>query len=133
MIKKTLPLLILISLSSTSFAGKLVRPPDSITGIGGSRCSEFITTYDEMQRIKNHEEKNTQVIAGTLGAYGDYTGTFGGFFASAMMEHGDKKLPWTSYEQSMALVYNICKEHPEARYIDIVWIMSETAFGRYVK
>jgi len=125
--------ILLLSLPFISNAEKLTRPPNNITGIGASPCSDFVSTYEVMQRINNKEEKDPSTIAGTFGAYGDFTGTFGGFFASSMMEHGDKKLPFTNADHSMSLLYGICKQNPNVRFIDIVYTMSQTAFGRSVK
>ncbi len=129
---KKILIAVLIGLSFSSHAEKLVRPPDSITGIGNAPCADFVSTYEAKQRIDNGTEKDPGVIAGTLWAYGDFMGTFGGFFARSMMENGDKKLPFSSKEHSMSLVYETCKENPDVRYIDIVYVMSETAFGRKV-
>ena len=123
----------LLSLPFISNAERLTRPPDNITGIGASPCSDFVSTYEAMQRIKRNEEKDPGTIVGTFGSYGDFTGTFGGFFASSMMENGDEKLPFTNVDHSMSMVYEVCKQNPSVRFIDIVYTMSQTAFGRSVK
>ncbi len=130
-IKKVIALCCLISMPLTSIAGKLNSPPSSIIGIGASPCSDFVSTYDSMQRIS--EETDVVAIAGIYGAYGDFTGTFGGFLASSMLEHGYKKIPFKSKEHAMSLAYQICKENPNIRYIDVVYTMSKTAFGRSIK
>ena len=127
-------LLILLAVPNLSFAGeKAFRPPGSIIGIGASPCADFVSTYEAMQRIKRNEEKDAGTIVGVFGAYGDFTGTFGGFLASSMMANGDKKIPFDSDDHAMSIIYKICETNPKARFIDIVYVISNTAFGRNVK
>ena len=69
----------------------------------------------------------------TLFLRGMNSGTFGGFFAYSMMEHGDKELPFGNKEKAMALAYRVCTDNPDIRFIDAIYVMSHTAFGRNVK
>lgn len=124
---------ICLFIPSLLFADKLSRPPDNIIGIGASPCADYVSTYEAMQRIKNNEEKDPGTIVGVFGAYGDFTGTFGGFFASSMMQHGDRKIPFISGDHAMSHIYEICKQNPKTRFIDVVYVMSNTAYGRKVK
>lgn len=114
-------------------AERLKKPPDLIIGIGNEKCSDFVMVYNQKQKIDRKEEKDIAVIAGASAAYADFLGTFGGFLASAMMEQGISKIPFKSQEHAMSLIYEACKQNPDARYIDMVYIMSRTAFGKNVK
>ncbi|MCK9394256.1 MAG: hypothetical protein M0Q44_01530 [Methylobacter sp.] len=118
---------------NVAWAEKLIDPPNSIIGIGKEPCSTFIETYDAKQRINRKEEKDVVKIIGTFGAYGDFNGTLGGFFASSMMANGDKKVPFNNDDHALSLAYEICKQNPSARFIDVVYVMSQTAFGRKVE
>jgi hypothetical protein len=130
---KNLVSICLLLVPAISNAGKLPRPPDNIIGIGAEPCSEYVSAYDSMQRVLKHQEKDAGEIAGIMATYADFTGTFGGFFASAMMEHGDTKLPFKSREHAMNLAYQVCTDNPNIRFIDAIYVMSHTAFGRNVK
>lgn len=124
-----------IALSFISFSVKaepLVRPPDSILGIGASPCSDYVDTYEDMQRVNRKEVSDVGAIVGIYGAYGDFTGTFGGFLASSMMTNGDREVPTRDSDHAMNLIYKICKDNPSTRYIDVVYVMSHTLFGRNV-
>lgn len=123
----------LVLMPAIGSAGKLSSPPNSMIGIGKESCGVFVETYDAKQRINRGEEKDVTKILGTFGAYADFNGTMGGFFASSMMEHGDKKIPFNGDEHALSLAYEICKQNPGARFIDIVYAMSQTAFGRKVE
>jgi hypothetical protein len=113
---------------------RLSVPPNSILGIGASRCSDFVDTYDSMRKIKSGESiSDPTQVAAIAAAYGDFTGTLGGFLASSMMFNGDKTLPTRDYNHAMSLIYGTCKDHLDARYIDIAYIMSHTLFGRSLR
>lgn len=113
---------------------KLPAPPNSILGIGASRCSDFLEIYDSVGKIKKGEfTGDSSEVVGITAAYGDFTGTLGGFLASSMMFNGDKTLPTRDHNHAMSLIYSMCKENPNARYIDIAYIMSHTLFGRTLK
>jgi hypothetical protein len=116
--------------ANMAHAEKLNTPPNSIMGIGKEPCSVFIETYDAKRRIDRKEEKDVATIIGTFGAYADFNGTLGGFFASSMMANGDKKVPFTNDEHALSMAYEICKQNTNVRFIDIVYAMSQTAFGR---
>lgn len=128
--KRKLIGLILIMLPYLCFAEKLPRPPDEIIGIGASPCAEFVQIYDAMQRIKQNKESDYGFIAGTFGAYGDFTGTLGGFLSSSMMENGDRKIPFENDDDALSKIYVVCKANLKLRFIDVVYIVSHTAFGR---
>jgi hypothetical protein len=122
-------LLSLLFLSSLVSAEKLKRPPNSILGIGATPCSEFVEIYDAMQIVKQGKAPDPGFIAGTYGAYGDYTGTLGGFLASSMMHNGDRKIPFSD-DEALSKIYSVCEQNPKARFIDVVHAMSQIAFGR---
>ncbi len=107
--------------------------PENIIGIGGDSCSSFVETYEAKQRINNGQENDVSKIVGIFGAYGDFTGTFGGFLAAYMMNNGDTKIPFKNDDHAMSLAYAVCKKNPNIRFIDAVWAMSESAFGKVIK
>ncbi|MDD5272393.1 MAG: hypothetical protein PHU14_06695, partial [Methylovulum sp.] len=128
-----LALLLVAASGAASAAESLSRPPASIVGVGNAPCSDFVATYGAMEKIKRHEDVDPATLAKTYEDYGNFTGTLGGFFASAMMEHGDRKWPFKSMDYAMSLIYEACQHNPSSRYIDIVHVMSKASFPRGVR
>ncbi|ASF46684.1 hypothetical protein [Methylovulum psychrotolerans] len=128
-----LPILLLLALPCAASAASFFRPPATMVGIGNAPCSAFVSTYETMAKINRHEVQDSATLQKTYEDYGNFSGTLSGFFASFMMEHGDKVWPFKSTDYALSLAYQTCQHNPTTRYIDIVYLMAKTSFARGVK
>lgn len=109
-----------LSFCGWALSQSLPDPPQSIFGIGGEPCSEYLKIYDLYQRVVRGERMEQANVVGAVGAFADFRGTFGGYLARMQMERGLRQAPFRSKEEAMKSIYDACTKEPNGRFIDVV-------------